>query len=58
MRIRPITDCRGLELELGDEHIPTLGEVKFFARALNAEEMEEIMASGFTLRSIAAVIDS
>jgi hypothetical protein len=51
---RPITDCSGKELEIGDENVPTLGEITFFARALTAEEMEEIMTSGFTLQSIAA----
>jgi len=51
---RPITDCSGLELLIGDNDLPTLGEISFFARALTAEEMEEIMVSGFTLHSIAA----
>ena len=31
---RPVTDCSGLTLELGDADLPTLGEVTFFARAL------------------------
>lgn len=52
--VRPITDCSGLELEIGDTQVPTLGEVTFYARALSAEEMDEIMVSGFTLQSIAA----
>jgi len=51
---RPITDCSGLELLIGDKGLPLLGEISFFARALTAEEMEEIMGSGFTLQSIAA----
>jgi hypothetical protein len=48
-----ITDCSGDSVELGDENIPTLGEVTFFARALSQVEMTEIMLSGFTLHSIA-----
>jgi len=49
---RPITDCAGRSLELGDNNIDLLGEVTFFARALNQEEMEEIMFAGFTFQSI------
>lgn len=50
---RPVTDCSGLELEIGDV-ATMLGELTFYARALTAEEMDEIMVSGFTLQSIAA----
>jgi len=50
---RPVTDCSGLSLELGDENIPTLGEVSFYARALAQVEMEEIMGAGYTLNAIA-----
>jgi hypothetical protein len=50
---RPVTDCSGMTLELGDTNIPTLGEVTFFARALSQIEMEEIMRTGFTLNDIA-----
>ena len=50
---RPVTDCSGLGLEVGDATIPTLGEITFFARALTQIEMEEIMASGSTLSDIA-----
>ena len=47
---RPVTDCSGLSLELGDINIPTLGEVTFFARELAPVEMQEIMFAGFTLQ--------
>jgi len=47
---RPVTDCSGLSLELGDTNIPTLGEVTFFARKLAPVEMQEIMFAGFTLQ--------
>ena len=40
---RPVTDCSGLRLELGDEDIATLGEVTFFPRALSEVEMEDLM---------------
>ena len=50
---RPVTDCSGLALELGDANIPKLGEVTFFARELSPIEMEEIMRAGFTLNDIA-----
>ena len=50
---RPVTDCSGMTLELGDENIPTLGEVTFFARELGPIEMEEIMSAGYTLNAIA-----
>ena len=39
--------------ELRDNDIETLGDVKFFARALSRIEMQEIMFAGFTLQSIA-----
>jgi len=48
-----VTDCSGLALELGDENIPVLGEVSFFARAMSQIEMEEVMSAGHTLNSIA-----
>ena len=48
-----MTDCSGLALELGDENIPALGEVSFFARAMSQIEMEEVMSAGHTLNSIA-----
>jgi hypothetical protein len=50
---RPVTDCSGLTLELGDVNIPELGEITFFARGLSQVEMEEIMAAGYTLNDIA-----
>ena len=50
---RPVTDCSGLTLELGDANIPRLGEITFFARGLSQVEMEEIMAVGYTLNDIA-----
>ena len=31
---RPVTDCVGQALEIGDADIPQLGEITFFARAL------------------------
>jgi len=36
---RPITDCVGQALEIGDDDIPQLGEITFFARALSEVEM-------------------
>jgi len=50
---RPVTDCSGITLELGDADVPALGEVTFFARALTPVEMDEIMFAGFSLQSIA-----
>lgn len=50
---RPVTDCSGISLELGDLNIHTLGEVTFFARALTLVEQQEIMFAGFTLQAIA-----
>jgi hypothetical protein len=50
---RPVTDCSGRTLELGDANIPTLGEITFFARGLSQVEMEEIMSAGYSLKDIA-----
>ena len=36
---RPVTDCVGQALEIGDDDIPQLGEITFFARALTEVEM-------------------
>ena len=47
---RPVTDCKGKVLEIGDSNIPQLGEVIFFARALTEVELREIMFTGFTLQ--------
>ena len=47
---RPVTDCHGKALEIGDSNIPSLGELTFFARALTEVEMREIMFAGFTLQ--------
>ena len=47
---RPVTDCHGKALEIGDQNIPQLGEITFFARALTEVEMREIMFAGFTLQ--------
>jgi hypothetical protein len=49
---RPITDCSGIGLEVGDAGIPKLGEITFFARALTVVEMKEIMYTGFTLQAV------
>jgi hypothetical protein len=47
---RPVTDCSGKALEIGDSNILQLGEVTFFARAVTEVEMREIMFAGFTLQ--------
>jgi len=47
---RPVTDCSGKALEIGDSNILQLGEITFFARALTEVEMREIMFAGFTLQ--------
>ena len=51
---RPITDCHGSLLEFGDDEVPHLGEITFFARALTTTEMDEIIFTGFTLQSISS----
>jgi len=51
---RPITDCTGSTLEIGDVDIPALGEITFFPREITTTEMEEKMDLGHTSGSIAA----
>jgi hypothetical protein len=41
---RPVTDCSGLTLELGDADLPTLGEVTFFARELTQGECGVVLS--------------
>ena len=55
---RPVTDCHGKALEIGDNNIPQLGELTFFARALTEVEMREIMFAGFTLQVLPKLMSS
>ena len=55
---RPVTDCHGKALEIGDNNVPKLGEVTFFARALTEVEMREIMFAGFTLQVFPKLMSS
>jgi len=50
---RPVTDCTGLGLQIGDYEVPLLGDITFFPRALTQQQMDEIMFAGFTLQSLA-----
>lgn len=49
---RPVTDCKGNMLRVGDEGISKLGEITFYARIITLTEMQEKMFSGFTLQAI------
>jgi hypothetical protein len=51
---RPITDCSGRTLIVGDNDIPRFGDITFFPRELSTQEMVEIRSSGFTFESLAA----
>jgi hypothetical protein len=51
---RPITDCEGRVLIVGDNDIPRFGEITFFPRQLSTQEMVEIRSAGFTFESLAA----
>jgi hypothetical protein len=51
---RPVTDCEGRELIVGDADIPRFGEITFFPRQLSTQEMVEIRSAGFTFESLAA----
>jgi hypothetical protein len=51
---RPITDCEGRALIVGDNDIPRFGEITFFPRQLSTQEMVEIRSAGFTFESLAA----
>ena len=51
---RPVTDCSGRGLQIGDADVPLLGEVTFFPRALDMNSMREILYAGYTLQAIAA----
>ena len=50
---RPVTDCKGENLRIGEEGIPMLGEIAFFPREVSVTEMAEVMFSGFPLQVIA-----
>ncbi len=51
---RPVTDCSGRALIIGDNDIPRFGEITFFPRELSVQEMVEIRSTGFTFESLAA----
>ena len=51
---RPVTDCKRGKLRVGNEGIPTLGEIIFSPREVTKSEMLEMMSWGFTLQSISS----
>ena len=51
---RPVTDCSGRGLHIGDAGVRKLGEVTFFPYTLNQNSMLEILYAGYTLQAIAA----
>jgi hypothetical protein len=51
---RPVTDCTGIQLQIGDVNVQSLGEIVFFPRALDETGLKEMLFAGFTLHHIAS----
>jgi hypothetical protein len=50
--LRPVTDCSGRALIIGQAGVPRLGEITFFPRQVSVTEMMEIAQQGFTFEAL------